>query len=439
MTDPHARFDQPGRLLSGHAIKIRIALASGLALILGGWLMPRATQTTLSVPQERTAPLLEEQVQLRGARPAFVGVQDVAARAKEHGVAILRPTPPAQATRNDYSEAGGTAPRVAGLGVFVSASHVLTHSAALDGRPSVELSRDPTSRGHVVAYEPSTGLVLLETDSPARTPPILAMQTMPAGALAVGVGRSNGIDMAVPVFVTAVGEGRYTIGAVNEAILPGMPVFTLAGELFAIAAPDGREMRGIPVREAAGRLVARASTGERRSSFGLGFQALSGLLTRRFGAEGVVVTEVLEGGPADRAGLQVGDVILAVGDVAIDSVDTATRELGSAQVGTSVLLRVRRTGRARDIEVVPAPAYEVAALARARSDTLAGPEARVVFPAALLESSSMPATARVISINGRPITSRAQAQRELRRLGTPASILLGEGNNRFFVAVETTR
>jgi hypothetical protein len=38
-----------------------------------------------------------------------------------------------------------------------------------------------------------------------------------------------------------VGEGRYTIGAVNGAILPGMPVFNLAGELLAIAAPEGQE------------------------------------------------------------------------------------------------------------------------------------------------------------------------------------------------------
>jgi S1-C subfamily serine protease len=260
-----------------------------------------------------------------------------------------------------------------------------------------------------------------------------------AGALAVGVGRSNGLDLAVPVFVTAVGEGRYTIGAVNGAILPGMPVFNLAGELLAIATPEGEEMRAIPIRDAADRLIAQSSTGERRSSFGVGFQAPTGLLTRSFGAEGIVVTEVLAGGPADLADLQVGDAILSVGDVAIDSVETATRALTSAQVGISVLLRVRRSGRVRDLEVTPGLAYEVAALARASADASGGPEARVVFPPTLLESAAIPATARVISMNGRPIASRAQAERELRRVRTPVPILLRHGNRQFFVAVEPSR
>jgi len=47
-------------------------------------------------------------------------------------------------------------------------------------------------------------------------------------------------------------------------------------------------------------------------------------------------------------------VILSVGDVAIDSADTATRALISAEVGTPVLLRARRAGRVREVEVMPA-------------------------------------------------------------------------------------
>lgn len=436
-----APIGQPQKLLSGSATKIRIALASGLALALGGWSMPRVAQTPLSVSEERAAPLLEEQVQRREASQRFVGVQDVAARVKEQSVGIVMPMPPLIASQNDFSEVDEAAPPAAALGVFVSATQVLTHSAALDGRSSIELSlgNDLTTEGRVVAYEPATGLVLLQTEIAGRFPPTLATEAPAAGALAVGVGRSNGLDLAVPVFVTSVGDGRYTIGAVNGAILPGMPVFNLAGELFAIAVPAGQEMRAIPVRDAADRLIADSSTGERRSSFGVGFQAPTDLLTRTFGAEGVLVTELLAGGPADLADLRVGDVILSVGDVAIDSVETATRTLSSAQVGTSVLLRVRRAGRVRDIEVMPALAHEVAALARSTPDALSGPEARVVFPPALLASAAIPATARVISMNGRPITSRLQAERELRRTRTPVPVLLRQGNKQFFVAVEPSR
>jgi hypothetical protein len=97
---------------------------------------------------------------------------------------------------------------------------------------------------------------------------------------------------------------------------------------------------------------------------------------------------------------------------------------------------VRRTGRTRDLEVTPALAYEVAALARASADGPSGPEARALFPAPLLERSAIPPSARVLSMNGRAATSRTQAQRELRLARAPIPVLLRQGNNRFFVAIE---
>lgn len=259
-----------------------------------------------------------------------------------------------------------------------------------------------------------------------------------AGALAVGVGRSEDRDVAVPVFVTSVAANRYTIGAVNESLSPGMPVFNLAGELFAVAAPDGREVQAIPVREAAQRLMSRAARGERRSSFGLGFQAPTGSLTEAFGTEGVVVTEVIPGGPADAADIRVGDVLLAVGDVPIDSGEAATRAFSEASVGTATTVRVRRNNRVSDIQVTPALAFEIAALARTR-DGVPGPEARALFSSAVLDASAIPPLARVVSVNGRTVTSRAQIQRDFRGSRGPVPVLLREGGSQFFVAVEPAR
>jgi S1-C subfamily serine protease len=328
MTEPDVCSDHPQKLLAGGAIKIRIALVSGLVLAVGAWLAPRAAQTGLSVSQEHAAPLLEEQVQLREVSRPFVGVQDVAAPAREHSVAILLPPLPAVPSRNDYSEPAGNVRPVAGFGVFVSDTHVLTHSAALDGRSTADVSvgNGLTTPGQVVTYEPPTGLVLLQVQRPEGRPSAtLATDAPTTGALAVAVGRSDERELAVPVFVTSVGQGEYTIGAVNHALLPGMPVFNLAGELFAIAVPAGGEIRAIPVRQAAERMLARASIGERRSSFGLGFQMPSGRLADTFGNDGVIISEVLPGGPGDAAEIRVGDVLLAVGDVQIDSAETATR------------------------------------------------------------------------------------------------------------------
>ncbi len=440
MSESHE--SQSRKLLAGGVVKAKIALASGLVLTVGAWLAPRAAQTSLSAPQEHAAPLLEEQVQLREVSRPFVGVQDVAAPARQHSVAILPPTSPAAPSRNDFSETSDGGALVAGFGVFISDSHVLTHSAALDGRSSADVSvgNGQTIRGQVVAYEPETGLVLLEVQRSAEwTSASLATDAPTPGALAVAVGRAADRELAVPVFVTSVGRGEYTIGAATDALVPGMPVFNLAGELFAIAAPDGRSIRAIPVRQAAERMLARATSGERRSSFGLGFQSLSGRLTDAFGTGGVLITEVLSGGPADDADIRVGDVLLSVGDVTIDSVDAATRALSAAEIGASTRLQIRRGARVSDVQATSAFAYEIAALARSAVDVRQGPEARVLLPAAVLEAASISPFARVVSVNGRPPTTRVQVQRELRIARRPVPVLLRQGSSQFFAALEPTR
>jgi hypothetical protein len=195
------RTDPPRKLLAGRAIKLRIALASGLVLAIGAWLAPRPAQTTLSAPQEHAAPLLEEQVQLREVSRPFLGVQDVALQAREQIVAILKPASHAVPSRNEPST---SATRVAGFGVFLR-SMAGRRSICRSDRAARCLPRSwrtsPQPDSFFCRRRPE------RTDAPA------------AGALAVAVGRSDERDLAVPVFVTSVGADRFTIGAVNDAIL----------------------------------------------------------------------------------------------------------------------------------------------------------------------------------------------------------------------------
>jgi S1-C subfamily serine protease len=440
MTDRRVDSQQE-KLFGRGVIKLRIAVISALILVIGAWLAPRASQPALPTSEERAAPLLEEQVQLRERNRAFVGVQEVAAGVRQYSVEIPAPPAPPAAGRNDFSDSGTQTSGVSGLGVFVSDTYVLAHNLALDGRSSVELTPtpgEPPVSARVVAYEPSTGLVLLETPPVKRTAPTFAAESPPAGALAVGVGRAGDEDIAMPVFVTRAGSNRYTLGGA-DAVLPGMPVFTIAGELFAVAAPDGPAIRALPVKAAADRLMARAATGERRASFGIAFQDVSDALTPAFGSGGVVLTEVIEGGPADLADLQVGDVLIGVGDEQIQSAESAASVLNRAAIGAPIRLQTRRGGRIREAEIAPVLAFEIAALARARPDVQPGLEARAILPASVLAASAIPPTARVLSVNGRGVTSRAQVQRELRAARTAVPVLIRQGGNPYFVALETAR
>jgi hypothetical protein len=51
----------------------------------------------------------------------------------------------------------------------------------------------------------------------------------------------------------------------------------------------------------------------------------------------------------------------------------------------------------------------------------------------------IPATARVISINRRPVSSIAQARRELSTGPNPVLLLLRQDDNQFFAAVDPAR
>jgi S1-C subfamily serine protease len=68
---------------------------------------------------------------------------------------------------------------------------------------------------------------------------------------------------------------------------------------------------------------------------------------------GVMVTSVEEGGPAQRAGLREGDVIVALDGKPVAGVDDLQRLLTDARVGVSSSLTVIRYTEKLELKVVP--------------------------------------------------------------------------------------
>ena len=69
---------------------------------------------------------------------------------------------------------------------------------------------------------------------------------------------------------------------------------------------------------------------------------------------GVRVGEVLPDGPASRAGLRVGDIILRLGDQPVGGADDLIRLLGADRVGLPLGLVVLRGGRLEEVSITPA-------------------------------------------------------------------------------------
>jgi len=69
-------------------------------------------------------------------------------------------------------------------------------------------------------------------------------------------------------------------------------------------------------------------------------------------SKGAVVVEVIEGSPANKAGLKKDDIITAVGGKSIDSMDELIAEVRQKKVGDSLELTILRNGKRDNVEVV---------------------------------------------------------------------------------------
>jgi serine protease Do len=85
---------------------------------------------------------------------------------------------------------------------------------------------------------------------------------------------------------------------------------------------------------------------------GLSYQELGDQLARYFKVEGgVLVTDVAEDGPAAKAGIKAGDVIVRFGGKAVKDGGDLHEALGDAEAGSNATIGVQRDGRAMDLTV----------------------------------------------------------------------------------------
>ena len=74
--------------------------------------------------------------------------------------------------------------------------------------------------------------------------------------------------------------------------------------------------------------------------------------THAFAQEGaVIVVDAAPDGPADRAGLTIGDVVVALGGRNVEDADDLQRALGTDSVGKALPLRFIRAGAVHEVAV----------------------------------------------------------------------------------------
>lgn len=231
------------------------------------------------------------------------------------------------------------------------------HHVVAGGRRNVTVALHDgrTFGAEVVKSSGSLDLALLRlpgeaTNLPAA--PIGDSDALRVGELVYAIGHPWGSVGAVSAgIVGGVGElrgrsrgsfARYVRSDVTLA--PGNsggPLLNARGEVVAInAMVFGRMALSIP-----GNAAGAWAAAERRPRLGIGVLPveLPESLHREVGSSGLVIAAVEAGGVADRAGLLVGDVLLAIADEPLDAAGALLEAL--ARAGDAVELRIMRGGR----------------------------------------------------------------------------------------------
>ncbi|MEM7079232.1 MAG: Do family serine endopeptidase [Pseudomonadota bacterium] len=255
----------------------------------------------------------------------------------------------------------------AGGGYIITNNHVVERADEI----SIQLADGRSLSAKLVGRDPQVDLAVLQVDPEGLSEIEFAdSSTLRVGDFVVAIGNPFGLTQTVTSgIVSALGrsglgiEGYEDFIQTDASINPGNSggaLVDLRGRLVgintAIIAPSGGNVGigfAIPANMVRAIMEQLIEYGEvRRGLIGLIVQSLNAELARAFGVaqrEGVVVGRVEPGSPADKAGLQPGDIITRVGQREINKLSDFHSQAAVMFIGDEVGLQVLRDGRRRSV------------------------------------------------------------------------------------------
>lgn len=256
-----------------------------------------------------------------------------------------------------------------GSGVIVSEEgHILTNSHVVEAADQIEvlLSDTRSVRARVVGTDPDTDLAVLKIDLP-KLPAIAfgQVERVQVGDVVLAIGNPFGVGQTVTMgIVSALGRSQLGINTyenfiqTDAAINPGNSggaLIDTSGRLIGIntaiysRTPGGASLGigfAIPASTAKQVLEQIVQTGQViRGWIGVGVQDMTKEAASSLGlpdVRGALITGVVRGTPADKAGVRPGDILVAVEGKAITSASTMLNSIAALKPGTQASIKVRR-------------------------------------------------------------------------------------------------
>jgi len=277
-----------------------------------------------------------------------------------------------------------------GSGFIISQDgYILTNAHVVEAADeiTVKLTDKREYKAKVIGFDRRTDIALIKIDASGL--PAVRFgdpNRLKVGEWVLAIGSPFGFENTVTAgIVSAKGrslpqENYVPFIQTDVAVNPGNsggPLFNLRGEVVGINSQIYSRTGGfmglsfaIPIDVANDIAQQLRTTGKvTRGRIGVVIQPVTKELADGFGLskpQGALVNSVEKGGPADKAGVEPGDVILRFDGKAVGASEDLPRIVGSTKPGSKVTMQVWRGKTARDVQVVIAEMLDDKAARQAR-------------------------------------------------------------------------
>ncbi|NTV56061.1 MAG: DegQ family serine endoprotease [Deltaproteobacteria bacterium] len=358
-----------------HIKKGLLALVIAVALVGAGYGMSSAVKTAdhpaAAVTKTSDIPMVPANFSdlAEKVRPGVVNIQ-VVKSVKNAGFEFPFPF------RIPENPHGGPEQQGVGSGFVISADgYILTNNHVVHEATEikVKLADGKEYDAKVVGRDLKTDLALLKAEGASG---LHALQLGDSDSLKVGnwvvaVGSPFGLEQTVTAGIVSakgrvIGSGPYDNFIQTDASInpgnSGGPLLNMEGEVVGINTAIFSQSGGnvgigfaIPVnmaKEIAPQLKEKGHV--TRGWLGVGIQKITPELAKSFGLKeekGALVSQVVKSGPADKGGLETGDVIVEFDGKKISDSNELPRMVASIPIGKAVSVKVLRAGSLVDREV----------------------------------------------------------------------------------------
>jgi S1-C subfamily serine protease len=275
---------------------------------------------------------------------------------------------PRQGGRGGTGESLGSGVVFTGDGFLLTNAHVVgqanSGTAAFSDGTSVPF--------RVVGADPLSDLAVLRANGETPEPAELGeADRLVVGQLVVAVGNPLGLAGSVTAgVVSALGRSLPARGRVIEDVIQTDAALNPGNSGGALADADARVVGintavagvglglAVPVNDTTRRIISALMADGRVRRAYLGLAMMPGPVPaawrERLGRKtGLLVAQVVTGGPADRAGLRAGDLLLTVGGKPVGVSQDLQRQMFSEAIGQPLAITVMRNGALVDVIAEP--------------------------------------------------------------------------------------